>query len=932
MATLSQHLAISLPELPDHSWVPKYEEEPLFLRASEFVFDELQKIDWAFEEEETGFLAHDIHPYPAKFIPQIPGTLISKLSARGELILDPFGGSGTTALEAIRLGRRAVSVDANPLSALIGRTKTAWVERASAIELQGLHSALASELHGLPPDPQKLIAQYDAFAPAIPNRAKWFADSAFGELCLIKSRIAQLETAVARDVSLVALSRIAIRVSFQDSETRYTSVPREVPVGETLRRYLKELTSVSKALNEGEPATRYGISSFIESDIRTLASDSLPDGSVDLIVTSPPYGNATDYHLYHRFRLLWLGFDPVALGKIEIGSHLRHQREGNGFSTYFDDLRLSVGTMERVLRPERYAALVLGDSVYEGVKHDPAVQLADEADSLGFDACRIIKRSVHQTKRSFSHAGRRATTESIVLLRKRKAGGKLYFYAPPYTPWPYEKTMRFRELGLPLPKKNETVRDPLELRGGPSELLNLSNLAFTHLVAGDGMAAQPTWQAALENGGASNPAARKDPKYATHGLHPYKGKFYPQLAKGLINLSGIRAGAKVLDPFCGSGTTLLEGYLNGLTAYGCDMHPLAAKIARAKTEILESNPDVVSEAVETLLATLSNPPRKFPDSHTEMDASCLDEMQRWFPASVIAKLNWLLKVIRKISAGPIQDFLEVVLSSIIRDVSQQDPTDLRIRYRKELIEDADVIGLYISQLRVQFARVEKFWRVRGRAPWSFRRSHVECGDNREKSTYERLGLTEASIDLVLTSPPYATALPYIDTDRLSLLVLFGLSSSERRPLENNLIGSREITQSAKRIFETAAPGQEHLPKSSAVFLKKLKGQLEKDEDAGFRKQNMPALLTRYLLDMRATLQQCQRVCRPGAPLMIVIGDNRMELSGKTFPIPTATLVEDIAVSMGFNKQERIDISVTTENLVHQKNAITENVVLCLTRS
>jgi hypothetical protein len=61
--------------------------------------------------------------------------------------------------------------------------------------------------------------------------------------------------------------------------------------------------------------------------------------------------------------------------------------------------------------------------------------------------------------------------------------------------------------------------------------------------------------------------------------------------------------------------------------------------------------------------------------------------------------------------------------------------------------------------------------------------------------------------------------------------------------------------------------------------------------------------------------------------MIVIGDNKTELASKTFRIPTTDLVEEIAVRVGFEPVERIDISVTTENMLHQRNAITENVVL-----
>jgi hypothetical protein len=465
--------------------------------------------------------------------------------------------------------------------------------------------------------------------------------------------------------------------------------------------------------------------------------------------------------------------------------------------------------------------------------------------------------------------------------------------------------------------------------GGSSELDRFRRLAFSHSVSGDGIALEPTWQAALENGGAASPSARKDPKYVTHGLHPYKGKFYPQLAKCLLNLAGKEEGATLLDPFCGSGTSLLEGYLNGFAAYGCDMHPLAAKIARAKTEILDADPDVLTAVVATIQDMTASAPRRFPADKSEFAANCVEEIERWFPAPAVAKLSWLLRIIRKNSAGPIRDFLEVVLSSVVRDVSQQEPSDLRIRYRRELLQDANVLELFGEQLAVQFARVEKFWRVRGRAPSRFWRGHVVEGDNRSRLTFERLGLAPDSVDLVLTSPPYATALPYIDTDRLSLLTLFNLSSSERRPLDGGLIGSREISLVERRRIESLSAKAAGLPPACREFLAQMRARLAKDRDAGFRKQNMPALIMRYLLDMDAALRNVHTFCKPGADAMIVIGDNKTQLGQNSLRIPTTDLVEHIAVAAGFKSVERIDISVTTENMLHQKNAITENVVLRL---
>ena len=899
--------------------IPSYPEVSLHIGKPKEAISYLKNVNWAFTEDDTRFLAHDLHPYPAKFIPQLPGTLISLLSSRGELVFDPFGGSGTTALEAIRLGRRAISLDANPVAGLIGRVKTARINNETSAELHLLHGALRALLNDLPEDPAVFAKKYLGYAPVIANREKWFPDSSFGELAHIRFRINKMGSEAAKEIALLALSRTVLPVSFQDSETRYKSVPRKIPVGEATSRYVREFEAVMRSVARNASATRYGISKFITADARQLPLLDFPDDSVDLVVTSPPYGNAMDYHLYHRFRLLWLGHDPISFGKVEIGSHLKHQREESGFESYLGDMLITLKEIHRVLKSGRYAALVIGDSVYESKKFDTAQLLEEKASSLGFDHANAIEREVHRTKRSFTPAGRRATTESILILRKLEADTRVKLHVPPYRLWPYESLLRKGE-GAPTDEKKL-------LNLNVSQLIKSRTMVFTHKISNESGYSEPTWQAILENGMASNPSARKDPKYVTHGLHPYKGKFYPQLAKGLINQLNLPHGSKILDPFCGSGTTLLEGYLNGYTTFGCDVHPLAAQIARAKVSILEQEPDIVAEVISGILSAIDSAPKSFPKSLDQFEEVCHEEIKKWFAQPVSHKLNWLLHTIRIGSAGPIRDFLESVLSSIIRSVSQQDPTDLRIRYRDPLLKNAPVLEEFSEQLSSQYARLEKFWKVRGYAPNPFFPSRVIAGDNRDKSTFDKLGLTSESIDLVLTSPPYAMALPYIDTDRLSLLTLMSLGGAQRRPIEQMLTGSREITGCEKKRHESDFLSDSKLPKKCGLFLKELYTKVEKSKEAGFRKQNMPALMNRFLSDMDSVLREIFRVCKHGAEAMIVIGDSRMTIDDKEIRIPTTELIESIAIARGFKTNGHISISVTTENLIHLKNAIKENAVL-----
>ena len=919
----------------DYSWgdetaTPRSEIASLnYLRRSDRVAEAFQAIDWSFSNADTGFLTHALHPYPAKFIPQIPGHCIRLLSSPGELVLDPFGGSGTTALEAIRWGRRALSIDANPVGTLIGRVKTCNLDGDSAMDLRALRSSLTTWLVDLP-SPDALCAIHRTYIPNIPNIDKWFPPTSVGELAMIRSRIDKMETTKGRMIALIALSRVILSASFQDSETRYTSKPRDIPPAQTLKRFLVVLEEVLRNVLRTQPEIRYGVCEFLTANTMDLARTLLEPDSVDLIVTSPPYGNANDYHLYHRFRLLWLGYDPRGLGKIEIGSHLRHQRESSGYDAYMAEMEHCLMGMFRVLRPGRYAVLVVGDAVYKKVVSPVAEDLSAVAADIGFETICIVDRPIHSTKRSFAAAGRRATTEQLLVLRKKPPKGLFtWFQPPPYKLWPYERTLREREIEVLLGTAlNARSDEQLSTTLDPFSLPRARQLVFTHEVKAENLYAEPTWQAILENGLATQPSARKDPKYVTHGLHPYKGKFYPQLAKGLMNLCGLSAGARVYDPFCGSGTTLLESFLNGYSSFGCDLNPLAAKIAKAKVGILDVNPDIVREAIATLVDKMEDTPIDITGEWEQLDESCLDEIQNWFPNPVVSKLNWLLRSIRSVSDGVIRDFLEVVLSSIIRDVSQQDTADLRIRRRREALADADVFKLYLGVLGSQYERIERFWSIRGYSPNTFRHCWVIEGDSRDAETTKHLGLEDQSVDLVLTSPPYATALPYIDTDRLSMLVLFGMKSSMRRPIERSLVGSREVTTTVRRELEQRIIDGGGLPQEAQEYLFTLLSRVSR-ADVGFRRKNMPALLLRFFEDMSQVMRNCRTVLRTGGEAMIVIGDNRMRVNHDYERIPTTDLVEAIALGSGFRLQERIDISVSTQNLVHIRNAITKNVVLRL---
>ena len=85
-------------------------------------------------------------------------------------------------------------------------------------------------------------------------------------------------------------------------------------------------------------------------------------------------------------------------------------------------------------------------------------------------------------------------------------------------------------------------------------------------------------------------------RYGTHGIHEYRGKFFPQLVRSLLNIANVPENGIVADPMCGSGTTAVEAVLGGHHALGVDMNPLSVLMARTKCAVLAVDPDLLCAA------------------------------------------------------------------------------------------------------------------------------------------------------------------------------------------------------------------------------------------------------------------------------------------------------------------------------------------------
>ena len=383
----------------------------------------LEAADWDLTSANTGYLTHNIHPYPAKFIPQIPNMLIQELSSVGDTVADIFCGSGTTLLEARQLKRHAVGIDANPLATLISKAKTTPLDPPSLDTLAEHRHAAERLASSIEPNTTDLFSQGLPFKsrgwrPAPNVCDTWFEPYVVEELAELRSLIDDVQDDSAQNLCAVAFAAIVVAVSLQDSDTRYVRRKKQIAPGDTVQKYIRQLNAATVAVDKLADVIEQRFSCDVVT-ANVLDAPELP--RFDLVVTSPPYPNAFSYHLYHRTRLLWLGLDPKPFKDIEIGSHRKYSAKGPRratAATFAGELARIFHWLHGQLTDRGHVCFVVGDSTLAGERIDNATLVAKAGADHGFVELARIDRTIHTTRKALNPKMGGIKTERIVILQK----------------------------------------------------------------------------------------------------------------------------------------------------------------------------------------------------------------------------------------------------------------------------------------------------------------------------------------------------------------------------------------------------------------------------------------------------------------------------------------------------------------------------------
>lgn len=357
-----------------------------------------------------------------------------------------------------------------------------------------------------------------------------------------------------------------------------------------------------------------------------------------------------------------------------------------------------------------------------------------------------------------------------------------------------------------------------------------------------------------------------DRPHPLHALHAFAAKFPAQLPRYFIE--GLSEPSEtVLDPMAGSGSTLLEGWLLGRKVVGVDLDPLARRQCRAKTTWIK--PLIVEETGQEVLTNARRRVEVDQPLDTlrgELDDATTAFLDYWFLPEAQVELAALALEIREEAGSVLRNLLEVLFSATIvtksggvsraRDLAHSRPHRVADKQPR-------------SPLRMFENQVRHTARAFAETP-----DMVSASGSFIAADSRHLPLADSSVDLVVTSPPYANALDYMRAHKFSLVWL-GQRVGELGNLRGKYIGAE------RQASEEAVPLPDNAQRAIATL-----SEIDRPKSR---------VLARYLREMYQAIEEMYRVIRPGRAVIIVVGPSTMR--GQR--IATQDYLAGIAEQVGF---------------------------------
>jgi hypothetical protein len=372
--------------------------------------------DWSFRLSRN----ETLHPYPSTFVHAIPAALISALGLSGDLVVDPFGGTGQTAAEAIKAGCVAVSGDTNSVALLTSRARLVYLPPASRQIARSLKE-------------RDLCRQSPGTLPVFDRIEKWHNPKTLLDLCRILEYVSQVQDSALRDFLLATFSSILTSTtSRRGKEHGFFADNTPLARGESGPVYVDAINLFLSKLNRNiDIIERFY--SWIERNDRIPAAElsratvrqanaagakprdyGLEPGTVGGIITSPPYLCMSDYSLGQRLSYYWLFPERLTSEHgAEIGSRRARFRPELAVTKYLQDMDHFAGLARCLLRDGGHLATVMGEPVAEHFREVDVLARVDA--SLATKGLRLIWKTWRQISWHRNHGYQRLNRERIAV-------------------------------------------------------------------------------------------------------------------------------------------------------------------------------------------------------------------------------------------------------------------------------------------------------------------------------------------------------------------------------------------------------------------------------------------------------------------------------------------------------------------------------------
>jgi SAM-dependent methyltransferase len=359
-------------------------------------------------------LTHGFHSYAGRMHPTIARGGVAEFTGPGDLVVDPFCGSGTVLVEAMAAGRRAVGVDASPLGVAIARARTTLLGAEGRARLESEAAAIAEEAGTRARKRQR---------PDLPAWSKGelqrFHAHVLFELLGLRELVLDTPDDDVGHALRMCFSSLLVKFMKAGPEAPRDGESKRIARGVPSRMLADRARELSQGLAALEARTPAGTPPprVLSGDARDLGA--VDEGAAALVLSSPPYAGTYDYAAQHDVRFTWLDLPRGDFRRAQLGT--RAGAAGVAARTWRESQARWLGEVARVLRKGGHALLVVGDGVLDGQPEDAPDGVASAASPHGLEpvARASQARPVHDARLREIFAGH-PRREHLLLLRKAR--------------------------------------------------------------------------------------------------------------------------------------------------------------------------------------------------------------------------------------------------------------------------------------------------------------------------------------------------------------------------------------------------------------------------------------------------------------------------------------------------------------------------------